>query len=332
MTYCLLRCRLLHRFTYHPHQSSVIATNLFSPVGSCSVRDFRRTFSLTEWTNWFAASKPVIITQDYLSWLHDVTSLPWWGTVLLTTVTLRTFVTFPLIIYQNHVMARLENLQPEIKEIAMALKKETDMAVRMYNLSEKEAKNMYRRSLKEQVKKLIIRENCHPAKSGLVIWFQIPMWVCVSFALRNMTKSASYSNPAAMATYLEFSTGGLLWFPDLTLPDPSFILPFLVGATNLVIVEVHSLRKLELTKFQKIMTYLTRGISLILIPIAMAAPSCISFYWLCSSAVGLGHNFLLMSPKFRRLCRIPRRPSESLVPYQDLRRNFSARWKYPFSC
>ena len=41
--------------------------------------------------------------------------------------------------------------------------------------------------MKKLIKDLYIRENCHPAKSSLVLWFQIPMWVCLSFALRNMS-------------------------------------------------------------------------------------------------------------------------------------------------
>lgn len=33
---------------------------------------------------------------------------------------------------------------------------------------------------------MIERENCHPLKATILLWFQIPMWVCFSVAIRNM--------------------------------------------------------------------------------------------------------------------------------------------------
>jgi hypothetical protein len=44
--------------------------------------------------------------------------------------------------------------------------------------------------MQKLIRDLYIRDNCHPAKSSLVLWFQIPMWVCLSFALRNMSGAA----------------------------------------------------------------------------------------------------------------------------------------------
>lgn len=41
--------------------------------------------------------------------------------------------------------------------------------------------------MRKLIRNLYIRENCHPAKSSLVVWFQIPLWFSVSFALRNMS-------------------------------------------------------------------------------------------------------------------------------------------------
>lgn len=32
-----------------------------------------------------------------------------------------------------------------------------------------------------------MKENCHPAKSTIVVWVQLPMWICMSIAIRNLT-------------------------------------------------------------------------------------------------------------------------------------------------
>lgn len=39
---------------------------------------------------------------------------------------------------------------------------------------------------------MYIRDNNHPMKSGLVMLFQIPLWLSMSFALRNLTGSLQF--------------------------------------------------------------------------------------------------------------------------------------------
>lgn len=34
---------------------------------------------------------------------------------------------------------------------------------------------------------MIVKENCHPAKSTVVVWVQLPLWICMSIATRNLT-------------------------------------------------------------------------------------------------------------------------------------------------
>ena len=41
--------------------------------------------------------------------------------------------------------------------------------------------------MKRLQRELFIRDNCHPLKSTIIAWVQIPMWVSLSLALRNMS-------------------------------------------------------------------------------------------------------------------------------------------------
>lgn len=50
--------------------------------------------------NWVAESTPVEYTKDFLVSVHDFTGLPWWGTIICTTIVLRSAVTLPLAVYQ----------------------------------------------------------------------------------------------------------------------------------------------------------------------------------------------------------------------------------------
>lgn len=170
---------------------------------------------------------------------HDATHLPWWSTILLTTIIARTATTLPLSIYQQKILAKVENVALEMPAIAEELKKETAFAVRKFKWNEQQAKIMYRRSLKKQYDNLIIRDNCHPAKSIVLVLIQLPMWICQSYAIRNMV----YGMPdpsaiEAQTTMAELALGGFLFIPNLTDVDHSFIMPVAFGVLNLMIIEV----------------------------------------------------------------------------------------------
>lgn len=45
----------------------------------------------------------------------------------------------------------------------------------------------FKKNLKRIVSELYVRDNCHPFKASLLVWVQLPMWVCLSLALRNLS-------------------------------------------------------------------------------------------------------------------------------------------------
>ncbi|XP_062350054.1 uncharacterized protein LOC134044724 isoform X1 [Cinclus cinclus] len=127
----------------------------------------------------------------------------------------------------------------------------------------------------------------------------------------------------------QFSSGGVLWFTDLTVPDSTWILPVSLGLVNLLVVEIFaSQRKMPVSQFQKLVTNFFRVVSVVMIPIAATVPSSMALYWLSSSLVGLCHNLLLRSPAFRRLCRIPRTRSDSDTPYRDIMAALATRYSF----
>ncbi|NWY62456.1 COX18 protein, partial [Chionis minor] len=127
----------------------------------------------------------------------------------------------------------LENLQPEIKTLAERLRYEVSVRGKQLGWSEKVARFHFKKNLRRIITELYVRDNCHPFKATLLVWVQIPMWICVSLALRNCSVGATGSEVQE-----QFSTGGALWFTDLTAPDSTWILPVSLGLVNLLIVEV----------------------------------------------------------------------------------------------
>ncbi|EZA53388.1 hypothetical protein DMN91_004592 [Ooceraea biroi] len=273
-------------------------------------------------------STPVKVAQDSLLWIHDYTALPWWLVVILTTIMIRTTVTLPLSFYQQCIIAKLENLKPEMNNIVKELKIETRYGMQKYNWPKPVARRLYNHSVKKQWNELIIRENCHPAKATILVLVQLPLWISLSMSIRNLCYMLPKQDATAYGIHQEFTSDGFLWFMDLTVPDP-FILPILMGLFNLAIIEINYMSRLQVqTKWKKYLTYFFRIVTIGLIPIAMYVPSCVSLYWTTSSAFGLLQNLLLLSPKLRRFARVPITASESQNPYMMLREKITARCRF----
>ncbi|XP_049671301.1 cytochrome c oxidase assembly protein COX18, mitochondrial [Accipiter gentilis] len=265
------------------------------------------------WYERLAQSVPVHWAEEGLVALQEAAGLPWWAAIVCGAGLLRTAVTLPLAAHQSHLLAKLENLQPEIKKLAEHLRYEVSVRGKQLGWSEKVARFHFKKNLRRIITELYIRDNCHPFKATLLVCVQIPMWVCVSLALRNCSVGATDSGVQE-----QFSAGGALWFTDLTAPDSTWILPVSLGLMNLLIVEIFASQKMEVSRFQKLATNFFRVVSVVMIPVAATVPSSMALYWLSSSFMGLSHNLLLRSPTFRRLCCIPRTKSDSDTPYGDI--------------
>ncbi|KAI8126234.1 hypothetical protein FF38_05498 [Lucilia cuprina] len=267
-----------------------------------------------------STSTPVAYVQQGLIEIHDFTGLPWWASIIATTFLFRSVVTLPLTIYQHKITARIEKISLEMPAIVEELKKEAAMAMRKFKWTEKQTKIVYQRSIRKQWNKLVVRDNCHPAKTFIVLWGQIPLWIFQSMALRNMV--SLMPDPTSLQAQIvatELTIGGFGWIPNLTEVDNSYILPVALGLINLGIIEMQSMmRTRPATRFHNIITNVFRGLSLVMVPVACSVPSALTVYWVASSSYGLVQNLLLASPQVKRAFGIPKTQSELENPYEHL--------------
>nr|XP_045600430.1 cytochrome c oxidase assembly protein COX18, mitochondrial-like [Procambarus clarkii]XP_045600431.1 cytochrome c oxidase assembly protein COX18, mitochondrial-like [Procambarus clarkii] len=272
--------------------------------------------------SWFQALSQSRLVEGLMTGLqgiHDQLHLPWWAAIIVSTILMRGILTLPVTVYQNYIIAKLDNLKPEMNELVKELKKETAYAIKKFGWSEREARLMFNLSARKIWKNLIIRDNCHPFKTSILLWVQIPLWIAMSMSFRNMASMLPHRDAAAQVLFLELSTGGFGWIPNLTEVDSSLILPIAMGIINLIIIEVNVLNRFgEASKTQRIATHVFRAVSVAIIPIAATVPSCLAMYWVTSSACGLAQTLALMHPRLRHLCGIPRSSSQRENPYQHL--------------
>ncbi|KAM6923504.1 cytochrome c oxidase assembly protein COX18, mitochondrial [Xenentodon cancila] len=262
-----------------------------------------------EWYNSLADSTPVHLCEEFLVGAQQVSGLPWWLSIVGATVSVRTLITLPLAAYQLLILSKVEALQAEISELAKRLGYEVSVRSKERGWTEKQSRLQFQKNLRRIVSQLYIRDNCHPFKASLLVWIQLPLWVGFSLALRNMSSGQS-------DLQAELAVGGALWFSNLAVPDSTWILPICLGLTNLVIVEVLSLQRVSVSRFQSWVLNGIRGFSVLMIPIAATVPSSMALYWFISSLVGFSHNLLLRSPTIHKILQLP--TQRSTTPYRDL--------------
>lgn len=163
-------------------------------------------------------------------------------------------------------------MQPEIKNISRHLNQEVAVRAHQLGWSKRAARLTYLKTMRKLVSELYVRDNCHPFKATVLVWIQLPMWIFMSVALRNLSTGKTQSE-AGLSVQEQLATGGVLWFSDLTAVDSTWILPVSVGVINLLIVEIFALQKIGTSRFQTYVTYFVRAVSVLMIPIAATVPS-----------------------------------------------------------
>lgn len=93
-----MNCRLVKEVLQSRNallRAGILSNNRFLVAQDQQQRKFTQNF----WQS-VSASKPVEIIQESVTHLHDLSGLPWWATIIASTVILRSVMTFPLAIYQ----------------------------------------------------------------------------------------------------------------------------------------------------------------------------------------------------------------------------------------
>uniref|UniRef100_A0A9L0KDR0 OXA1L mitochondrial inner membrane protein n=1 Tax=Equus asinus TaxID=9793 RepID=A0A9L0KDR0_EQUAS len=215
---------------------------------------------------------PVGLIQNLLEFMHVNLGLPWWGAIAACTVLARCLV-FPLIVKGQREAAKIHNHLPEIQKFSTRIR-EAKLAgdhAEFYKASSE--MTLYQK--KHDVK--LFRPLILPLT-------QAPIFISFFIALREM---ANLPVPS-------LQTGGLWWFQDLTLSDPTYVLPLVVTATMWGVLEA------------------------------------VFMYWLSSNMFSLGQVACLRIPAVRTVLKIPQRvvhDSDKLLPREGFFKSFKRGWK-----
>jgi inner membrane protein COX18 len=239
-----------------------------------------------------------------MEYMHDSLHLPYVWVIPIAALTIRALLYYPITLSTRQALQRRLAISPLISAHKPWYRNEAKMLVRKDT-----TKNMllHNRALMQKLtKELQTRYNCGYLKTFFLPMLQLPVFLGMSWTLRDMIgmsgggiKSFIYTmlgwEQAAAAEIAQQAVPammheGLPWALDLTAADPTGMLSYGVAGIML------SQTLLGMRSVPGGSTMLSRTLivfSLMIGPLMASAPAGILYYWACSSGFALVTNVYL---------------------------------------
>jgi YidC/Oxa1 family membrane protein insertase len=201
-----------------------------------------------------------------LLYFHDNLGVPWWLSIAMLTVVVRS-VLFPLTVKQVRSMRAMQDLKPEMDRIRAQYRDN-------------------RQKQQEEMMKLYQDRKVNPLGGCLPILVQMPIFIGIFYVIRQFG-GYSVGDRTVPPTEPSFHDGGILWFQNLSVADPYFILPVLSALTMLAATEITS-KNID-PQQRWIMRLLPSGITIFL----WSFPAGLFVYWITSNLVTLVQNYAI---------------------------------------
>lgn len=257
-------------------------------------------------------NSPTGIVQGCLEHLHVSASLPWWAAVGGIALCTR-FAIFPLAIKSQRLAHAMARIHPEARSINERLQS----ATALNNIPEAQA-------LTNQLQTLYRENGANPFAQILFSLAPAPLFFVNFVALRAL---ASANIPSIS------EGGGMLWFSNLSAPDPFYILPVLSSLTILASFELTRLSAGASMPAQSPMQkQLIRGLCFVGLPFVVGMPSMLTLYFVFTNVLTAVQAVVLSRPWARRVFRLPqaehRKEQEQETQEAVLNRAYETSVKY----
>lgn len=208
------------------------------------------------------------VAEAVLTGVHDVTGLPWWLTIGVTTVSVRlAFV--PLQIFQSRSIARMSAIKPQMDELTTRMRESSALGTEKgFNDSTKAQKALGA---------LLAKNGVQPWMTMVGAFGQIPVWLTFFFTMRHLVRPDGG---------LGLDMGGTLWFTDLTMRDPYYILPIVCGGTFYSMVQLGDPGQapgVPVDERQAMMRTMMKGAAVVMVPATAWFESGVFVYWISTN-------------------------------------------------
>ncbi len=210
---------------------------------------------------------PVVnVLSVVLLYFHDTLGAPWWLSIVMLTVVVRTLL-FPLTIKQVKNMRAMQDLKPEMDRIRAQYRDN-------------------RQKQQEEMMKLYQERKVNPLGGCLPILVQLPIFLGIFYVIRLLGGDPN-ARPPIPPQEPSFANGGILWFQDLAHADPYYILP-IVSALTMLAGSAIAMRNVD--PQQRLLMY---ALPIVFTIFLLNFPAGLFVYWITSNVVTIVQNYLI---------------------------------------
>jgi len=210
---------------------------------------------------------PVVnILGSVLLFFHQTVGAPWWLSIAMLTIVVRGLL-FPLTVKQVKSMRAVQDLKPDMDRVR----------AQYQNNPQKQ---------REEMTKLYQDRGVNPLGGCLPILVQMPIFIGIFYLIREFG-GYRLGEKVVPPKYESFHEGGILWFQNLSDPDPLYLLPVISALTMLAATEITA--KHVDPQQRWLMRLLPIGITVFLFNF----PAGLFVYWITSNLVTLVQNYLI---------------------------------------
>src|SRR5215210_2118085 len=195
------------------------------------------------------------VVGDALEFFQSL-GAPWWLSIVILTVIVRTLL-FPLTVKQVKSMRAMQDLRPEMERIRAKYKDN-------------------KQKQQEEIMKLYQESGVNPFGSCFPLLVQMPIFITMFYVIRSFGD-----------THPSFTSGGILWFQDLSAHDPFYVLPVLSALTMLAASEITAK---SLDPQQR---WMMRVLPVVFTIFLLNFPAGLFMYWITSNLVTLVQNYVI---------------------------------------
>jgi len=296
------------RLTYSPLPASssrlaalgvLPATTSVLPRASRFVRQHRFFSSSSSSSEAAAASATTAATNglELGSWpsdiaakgilqLHEMTGLPWWGTIVATALIMR--VSFlPLTVITQRNAANLAWAKTDLE------------AFRDYT-EKNPATNAAQQMEHAQMMQAIYKKHDIKMSRMFLSFAQAPFFISVFLGLQKLA-----------AADVGLKTGGLWFIQDLTVPDSTYMLPILSAVLISATIEIGTADGPP-TEMNRRMKMIFRALPPLSIPLTLSFPTAVVSYWVTTNFFSLSQALIFKIPGVKPMLGI--RPLPKYLP------------------
>lgn len=216
----------------------------------------------------------LVPATSFICNLHDATGLPWWMTIALATISVRTLI-LPLSVYTMRNASVMAAIQDDLKD----MREEIMMAMKSGNRPLAEKKQTEQRDFMKSAGVSPIRVLAGPM-------IQFPVFISFFVGIRRMAAA----NP-------DFTTGGIAWFVDLSSKDVTFGLPILAGLSLLAMTELGGDTGSKMTPTMRMAM---RFMAVVSVPMTSWMPSAVFCYWIPNNIFSMCLGGAMRSPVLKK--------------------------------